>query len=79
MYDYLTEDFGIKEENILLMGRSLGSSPASYIASKKSPGLLVLMSPFTSIKDVAGSLVGKWVKFAISDVFRNKDHMEHVT
>ena len=37
------------------------------------------MSPFTSIKDVAGSLIGGWVKFAVSDVFRNKDHMEEVS
>lgn len=79
VYEYLVDDFGIKEKDILLFGRSLGSGPASYLASKKNPGMLVLMSPFTSIKDVAGSLIGKWVKFAISDVFKNKEHMSSVT
>jgi abhydrolase domain-containing protein 17 len=78
VYEYLTEDFGIKEQDIILFGRSLGSAPASYLAAKKNPGMLVLMSPFTSIKDAAGSLIGKWVKFAVSDMHRNKDHMENV-
>jgi hypothetical protein len=67
------------KNNILVFGRSLGSGPASFLAAKKNPGMLVLMSPFTSIKDVAGSLVGRWSKFAVKDVFRNKDNMEEVT
>jgi pimeloyl-ACP methyl ester carboxylesterase len=79
VYEYLVDEFGVKEKDILLFGRSLGSGPASYLAAKKNPGMLVLMSPFTSIKDVAGSLIGKWVKFAVSDVFKNKEHMSSVT
>jgi hypothetical protein len=39
-----------KEENIILFGRSLGSGPASYLASKFSPKLLILMSPFSIIQ-----------------------------
>ena len=78
VYEYLTDDFGIKEQDIILFGRSLGSAPASYLAAKKNPGMLVLMSPFTSIKDAAGSLIGRWVKFAVSDIHRNKDHMESI-
>jgi len=34
VYEYLTEEFGLKEKDILLFGRSLGSGPASYLASK---------------------------------------------
>ena len=34
VYDYLTEDFGIQEKDILLFGRSLGSGPASFLAAK---------------------------------------------
>lgn len=79
VYEYLTEDFGIDEKNIIVFGRSIGSGPATYLASVKNPGMLVLMSPFTSIIDVAGSLIGKWVKFMVSDVFRNVDLMENVT
>lgn len=78
VYEYLTDTFGLKEKDILLFGRSLGSGPSTFLAAKKNPGMLVLMSPFTSIKDVAGSLVGKWARFAVSDVFRNKEMMEEV-
>ena len=79
VYDYLTKEFGIEEQNIIVFGRSIGSGPASYLAAKRNPGLLVLMSPFTSIIDVAGSLIGKWTKWFVSDVFRNVDLMKEVT
>lgn len=38
------------ESDILVFGRSIGSGPATYIASKFQPACLVLMSPFTSLK-----------------------------
>ena len=33
VYDYLTLMQGIKEEQIILFGRSIGTGPASFIAS----------------------------------------------
>jgi hypothetical protein len=44
---------------MILFGRSMGSGPATYLASKYFAGTLVLMSPYTSIKDVARTLLGK--------------------
>lgn len=41
---------GIKPKNIIIMGRSIGTGPATYLASKREVGLLVLISPFSSIK-----------------------------
>ena len=35
------------------MGRSLGTGPASFIASKFNCGGLILLSPFTSVRDMA--------------------------
>jgi hypothetical protein len=40
------------------MGRSIGSGGASYLAGHRSIPLLVLMSPFDTIKKVATSIVG---------------------
>lgn len=37
IYDYLTTVCGIKEENVLLYGRSMGSGPTTYIASVRNP------------------------------------------
>ena len=55
VYDKIKEIFGINDENIFIFGRSIGSAPASYLASKRNPGGLFLISAFTSIKDVVNN------------------------
>jgi abhydrolase domain-containing protein 17 len=35
IYDYLTTVVGIKEQDVILWGRSMGSGPSSYLASRK--------------------------------------------
>ena len=37
VYGFLTRSLNIREENIMLFGRSLGSGPAIYTASKYDP------------------------------------------
>ena len=55
VYDKIKEIFGINDENIFIFGRSIGCAPASYLASKRNPGGLFLVSAFTSIKDVVNN------------------------
>jgi pimeloyl-ACP methyl ester carboxylesterase len=50
-YDYTKEEF--EEDEIILYGRSLGSTFATYIASNNNPSKLILETPFYSIKSVA--------------------------
>ncbi len=45
-------------EDIYVMGRSIGSGGASFLAGNRRIPLLILMSPFDSIKKVAESIVG---------------------
>ena len=52
LYDYLNKVIGIEEENIILFGRSIGTGPATYVASKRKPGAVLLMSAFKSIRDI---------------------------
>jgi hypothetical protein len=75
VYDYLTEVCGIREKDIILFGRSMGSGPSSYLASRRSPGSLLLMSPYMSIKDAAKSLFGwaSFMSFVVIERFRNID------
>jgi len=40
------------------MGRSIGTGVAVQVAAMRSPSSLILISPFTSIKDVAKHLFG---------------------
>ncbi len=51
IYDHFAKKYG--EENICLHGTSLGSGIASYVASKRSPKLVVLETPYYSISHVA--------------------------
>lgn len=49
-YDYLSQNY--EEGKIILVGYSLGTAMASYLASMNDPGRLVLIAPFTSITDI---------------------------
>jgi pimeloyl-ACP methyl ester carboxylesterase len=76
VYDYLTKNIGLNESDIILFGRSMGSGPATHLASKRNANSLLLMSAYTSIKDVARSLLGK-LSFLLTPIvyerFRNVD------
>jgi fermentation-respiration switch protein FrsA (DUF1100 family) len=75
IFDYLTKAIGIKEQDIILFGRSMGSGPATYLGSKKQACALLLMSPYTSIKDVAKNLLGyfAFLSVIVYERFRNID------
>jgi len=44
---------GIAPSDIVLLGRSLGGAPATWLATQVTPRALVLESAFTSVPDVA--------------------------
>ena len=50
-YNYLLQRYS--ESDIIVYGRSLGSSMATKIASENNPKLLILETPFYSLLDVA--------------------------
>lgn len=53
---YLTKTRGIKAEQIIIFGRSLGGAIGTWLAHKHSPGALIIESCFTSIPDVGAKL-----------------------
>ena len=55
-WSYLTESRRIPAQEIVVFGRSLGAAVAANIASRKTPGALILESAFTSIPDMAAKL-----------------------
>jgi len=73
-----TEIEGIEERDILLFGRSMGSGPASYLASLYKPGALILMSPYTSIRNVVRSKVGWALSLIVAEHFDNLKLMSKV-
>ena len=49
-YNYLKKEY--KEKAIVVYGRSLGGTFASYVASQNNPKQLILEATFSSIKDI---------------------------
>ena len=63
----------------MVFGRSIGSSPACYLAKHRKPSALMLMSPFKSIREIAKDLVGRVLSYVIAERFRNIDIIKDVT
>lgn len=62
----------VAPECTVLMGRSMGSGVATYIARKYKAASLILQSPFTSVADVAAYYYPIYpVEFLLSDKFDN--------
>lgn len=53
VYNYAIFKMGFKQQNIIVMGRSIGTGIALELMQKINPGALVLISPFVSIKSLA--------------------------
>lgn len=48
----------MNSENTIVIGRSIGSGGACYLASRKKVHNLILISPFSTIPEVATDFVG---------------------
>lgn len=78
VYDYiLTKTPNVNVSNIYIIGRSIGTAPAIYLSSKRKVGMLFLISPFTSIKAVAGNMFG-FLKLFVSERFVNGNYIQDV-
>jgi len=78
VYDFLVTKLRIDPSDLILFGRSIGSGPAAYLASRKPVGALVLMSAFTSIRAVVKDLAGKWATYLIKERFNNLEYISKV-
>ena len=45
-------------EDVMIIGRSIGSGGATYLAARKPVQILILISPFDTIKKVAKRHIG---------------------
>lgn len=75
----MVKKLGFKDKNILIFGRSIGSGPASYLASVRPCGGLILMSAFTSLRAVVGDLISNWAKGLIRERFNNLENIKKIT
>jgi len=76
-YSFVTKQLGFKDKNIIVAGRSLGTGPASYIASHHKVGCLVMISAFTSIRGVVSGIAG-FFQYMIKERFNNLENIKKV-
>jgi len=55
-WNYLVAEREIEDDNIVIMGRSLGGAVASWLAVQKQPAATILESTFTSAADLGADL-----------------------
>ena len=61
-----------------MFGRSIGSGPATHLAAHRNPGMLILMSPYTSIRAVVRDIAGSWASYFVAERFKNIEEIEKV-
>jgi len=61
-----------------VIGRSIGSGGASYLAAQRQVPLLVLISPFDTIKKVAARMVG-CIGYMVKQHFDNEEELSKYT
>ena len=79
MFDYFTTYVGVDQDDLFVMGRSIGTGPASYLASKCDLALLVLMSGFVSLRAVVRDMAGKIFQYVVKDRFNNLEYIKSVS
>ena len=76
-WQYLTEVRAIPAGDIVVFGRSLGGSVATWLAAERSPGALIVDSSFTSVPDI-GQEAYPWLPVRLLSRFQHATR-EHVT
>ena len=75
---FLLGEAGIAERDVVYLGESIGTGPASALAVEHPPAALVLRSPFTSLADVGRAAYGVPVGWLLRDRYAVADAVRHV-
>ena len=78
VFDFVVQHLGFDPKDVILFGRSMGSGPACHLASTMKPAALILLSPYTSLKDAVKTLVGKLPALLVRDRFKNSEAISKV-
>jgi uncharacterized protein len=78
-YDEILNKHQLNEENVIIMGRSIGSSVATYVSSKRGSSGLILITPFDSIENIAANQFSLFpVSLLLKHKFKTIDFIDNV-
>ncbi len=81
-YDYLVDEKNIRTDNIILHGHSMGSFIATYTASQRGSGSLVLESPITDLDDwsktVLPWILRPFLKIEADSALSKSSNLRHI-
>lgn len=77
VYDFLKEQYA--EDKIVIVGYSIGSGMASYLAANNRPQQLLLLAPYVSLLDMKNRHVPIIPDFLMKFQLRNDQHLAKVT
>lgn len=71
---------GVVQDDIVLIGNSIGSGVATQLATEISPRALILISPFASLPQVAGEKLW-WLpaRMLVRDIYDNEAKVSDIT
>ena len=75
VYDWIKSKFKATDNQIFVCGRSLGTSPAIYLSSRRKPKALFLISAFTSMKNIGSD---KCLSIFVEKIFQSIDYIANV-
>lgn len=78
VFQYVMNVIRFPANDIIVFGRSIGSGPASFLASKHPIHSLILMSAFTSLRAVVKGFAGPLLQYIVAERFPNKELMRKV-
>ena len=68
----MTKQLKYEERDIVLVGRSMGSGPACFLASNyKNLAAMILISPYTSLKAATKTFLGSLASMLVRERFDN--------
>lgn len=77
VYDYLKQRY--PEDKIVLVGYSLGSGLASYLAARNQPQKLVMVAPYLSLVDIKNRTAPFLPDFLLRFKMKNEAYLQQVT
>ncbi len=81
-YDFAVNGLNWDPSRVFFFGRSIGTGPAVKMASELECGGLILVSPYTSVKDIVSQhagLVTSWLTAELTNIYPSDETIADVS